>query len=263
MVIPAIVHESKRSCLALPVMPKRYRLQLSSAPTLCVTATNRSAFTLLELLLVLAILVAVSGMAMMSFTGTLENQRLRQSADQIRSEFAKARSEAMRTGRIQMFRYEQGGANYLVEPWAADTSVVELTADTRTPGQAGDAPVEDETDARNDERRERLNSFSTANTPSSANAVIGDETLLDGVTFHGAEIVVDRRATVVGEQMQRDGNGEDFSIVRPVLFYADGSTSDTRLILTNKRGYFIVIQLRGLTGVSRCSDLLSADEVSR
>jgi len=213
---------------------------------------------------VLAILVAVAGMAMMSFTGTLDNQRLRQSADQIRSEFAKARSEAMRTGRIQMFRYEQGGVNYLIEPWAADTSVVEFTADTRTPGHAGDAHIEDEEDARNEEKREQLNSSSGANSnTSNANAGIGDEALLDGVTFHGAEIIVDRRASAVGEQMQREGNGEDFSIARPVLFYADGSTSDTRLILTNKRGYYIVIQLRGLTGVSRCSDLLSADEVAQ
>jgi hypothetical protein len=51
------------------------------------------------------------------------------------------------------------------------------------------------------------------------------------------------------------------SVADPILFYPDGTSATARIILGNSRNYFVVVELRGLTGIARSSDLLSAEEL--
>ena len=76
----------------------------------------RSGITLLEVLLVMALLVAIASMAAPALQGTLDGHRLRNSADTIRVAWTKARVEAMETGRTHLFRYQPSGSLYAVEP---------------------------------------------------------------------------------------------------------------------------------------------------
>ena len=45
-----------------------------------------------------------------------------------------------------------------------------------------------------------------------------------------------------------------------IVFYPDGTTTDASLVLTNER-FFVELRLRGLTGQSQASDLLSQQEI--
>ena len=73
---------------------------------------SRSGLTLLELLLVLALLVIIASMSLPAMSGPMENERLRKSGDLVRAEFASARVRAMRSGRIQVFQYSLASGDY-------------------------------------------------------------------------------------------------------------------------------------------------------
>ncbi len=73
---------------------------------------GRSAFTLIELVLVLAIVVIMVGLSWPILEKPMAYERLRHAADQVMAEWTFARVEAMRTGDHQIFRYEPGTGAY-------------------------------------------------------------------------------------------------------------------------------------------------------
>nr|MBC8875895.1 hypothetical protein [Planctomycetota bacterium] len=62
----------------------------------------------MEMMLVLAVMVAVAGLAYPAIQGAMDDQRLRRAGDLVRAEWARARVTAMKTGRMHVFRYEVG-----------------------------------------------------------------------------------------------------------------------------------------------------------
>jgi hypothetical protein len=86
-----------------------------------------------------------------------------------------------------------------------------------------------------------------------------NEELPESVSFVASETEADvRDAMLVDDQSDLTSLGQWSS---PVFFYADGTTSTARLLLANSRQLHIVVTLRGLTGVSQVSDLLSPEEL--
>jgi hypothetical protein len=73
---------------------------------------RRGAFTLIELVLVLAIVVMMVGLSWPILEKPLAYERLRHSADQVMGEWTTARVEAMRDGDNKFFRYEPGTGSY-------------------------------------------------------------------------------------------------------------------------------------------------------
>ena len=193
--------------------------------------------TLIEMILVLAVLVAIAAMAWPAMKGPLDDQRLRKAADIIRAQWIHARVAAMKTGRVHVFRYQIGGDIYAVQPWYAETDAVEASSD---PATATTAPV--------------LN----AGNQNSPLGVTGAR-LPPGITFYSGETLADART----RELNTDAAGTTMGSAwcQPIVFYPDGSTSDSRLVLTNQR-CFVELTLRGLTGFSRGSDLLSIEELS-
>ncbi len=204
---------------------------------------RRRGLSLLELLLVLALMVAVAALTLPSLRGPMENQRLRKSADAIRAEWNKARNRAMRTGRIQVFRFETNGSHYVVEPWYSEDDYLESSdglaagVDPLHPGSAVPAPI--------------------------AN-VVEPETLElpEGVLFFTGDAAVEVRSLNVEEAMQQF-DARDASWSRPIFFYPDGETSTAQLILTNRQEQFIRLDLRGLTGISQVTDLMTIDQLTQ
>jgi prepilin-type N-terminal cleavage/methylation domain-containing protein len=193
----------------------------------------RRGYTLFELMLVLALLVVIGALVWPNLTGPLDNQKLRKSADLIRAELAGARNQAMRTGRIQAFRYSTGAGEYTIEPWFANDDYLESNVQT-----AGLVPL-DQTAVMVQAKAVKLD---------------------DGIIFSGGEVEVDLRAMEASRDTIRATSVEP-TAAPVILFYPDGSSSTARLILTNEEGYFVVIQLRGLTGIARMTDLLDANEL--
>ena len=187
---------------------------------------QRRAFTLMEMLLVLAIMVIVASMTLPALRGPMENQRLRRAGDLIRAEWAKARVRAMKTGRIHVFRYETGGASFGVEPWYA---------------------ADDDQTSTNESSRQQGN----------VSALQESQPLPDDISFAGGDTTSDSRSLHAEKNM----GGAGGKAARPILFYPDGTSSTARVLLTNRRQTLVQVSLRGLTGIAQVSDLLSASEV--
>jgi len=174
--------------------------------------------TLLELLLVLAVLAAAAALAWPALQRPLADQRLRKAADLIRAQWVTARVEAMESGETILFRCTPGGNRYslqlaalaLADPQAAD-------AQTALAG-----PAQGETLAADD-----------------FNPQTG--LLPEGVSFVGAEQIV-----LAGQSGLQPGASQACT---DLLFQPDGTTTDSRLVLCNQDGSTIELTLRGLTGV--------------
>jgi prepilin-type N-terminal cleavage/methylation domain-containing protein len=219
-------------------------------PSCFATSVNsRSGMTLLELMLVLALLVVVGAMAMPAFKGPFANQRLRKAGEMVRIEWNRARIQAMKTGQIQMFRYETDGRIFYVQPYLTEQDFLEADATESTArdpslaqaagGSAGPIP---------------------GTIPDTQPPAIRERELPDGVIFAGGYFESDSRSAQIQQESQATlmaaGNQ-----VAPILFYPDGTTSDAELILANDQQLYLRITLRSLTGISKVSELLSANEL--
>ena len=189
---------------------------------------RHSGFTLIELLIVLALLVAIAALVWPSLTTPMDNQRLKKSAEIVRAEWGKARVRAMRTGRIHVFRFQDGTGQFRVEPWYANDDFLNSNAQT-VQGVVIEGDVDTHVNAK----------------------LPGD------VVFHGSVTALDTRAMEVEQQIELPAAG----VSRPILFYPDGTSSDTTLILGNGTPRFVRIQLRGLTGISSVSDTMKPEQL--
>ncbi|MER3415979.1 MAG: hypothetical protein C4297_07180 [Gemmataceae bacterium] len=77
---------------------------------------DRRAFTLVELLLVLAIVALVAGMSAPYFQGWFEDYRLRQSVEELRTLWTRARARAMEEGRAYRFGWDAASGSYRLAP---------------------------------------------------------------------------------------------------------------------------------------------------
>lgn len=201
--------------------------------------------TLLELMLVLALLVAIGSLTLPAFQVPFENQRLRKGGEVVRVQWNKARNKAMRTGQIQMFQCSLEEGTFQILPYYTEQDYLEADA-TRAPAAPG-----------------AMAAFSRATAQADDQAAAAPKTLPDGVVFVQSEIKSDMRSTQVEQGMQ--GTQPQLALgMAPVLFYPDGTTSDARVILTNQyQRHFVVISLRGLTGTAKVTDLVTADELQQ
>ncbi|MFH1269179.1 MAG: hypothetical protein ABIK89_25910 [Planctomycetota bacterium] len=194
---------------------------------------HRRAVTLLEVLLVLCLLVALASIAWPALERPLSNQRLRKAADVVRIVWARARVEAMSSGRTLVFRYAVEGDRYSIRPHDG-------------PEFAAGAESADGFENRIDAQGQSA-------------AMFGYEPKLpEGMTFLSGETDDDTRADSLAlDTTSSDDGGLGWS--EPILFYPDGSASTTRLVLKSQYDRCVELSLRGLTGVVTVSETFSAE----
>ncbi len=208
----------------------------------------RRAFTMIELLLVLALVVIIGALVTPIMSRTLQNQRLRYAGDQLRAEWLHARSTAMKSGRIQMFRYQPETSYYKFETWVAENDDLEASADADNPTAVGPSTTTP------------LDEADLAADPSLADA----RELPGEVKFVDSEVFNDTRAAEIDAEVPSasptaaSGAG---GWSRPILFYPDGTSSAARVVVRNEN-YYVLLNLRGLTGSAVASDLLTLEGVS-
>src|SRR5436305_12544271 len=156
---------------------------------------NRRGFTLLELLLVLAIIVIAAAAVAPSLRGTMRNTALKAAASTVRAELTRAHVMAMRTGRIHMFQYELGGTKHKLEPY--------IGADDALESKDGDA--------------------SSVPMPTTHNHPAKEPALPEGTKFAMGDATMESRAQRVEEEIMGMG-GAGVTWSRPILFYPDGSS---------------------------------------
>jgi type II secretion system protein H len=197
---------------------------------------QRRAFTLIEVLLVLAILVVVAAAATPALRGVLRDAALKNAAETVRIHWTRAHVKAMKTGRIQVFRFEQDGTRFTVQPWAAADDQIEAA-----PSVQGFGTDEEETAS------PRLDESSAV-------------TLPEGTKFVAGAAALEGRSQSIEQDIQ-DANKFEADWSQPILFYPDGSTSDAWVIVANEREVGIRVDLRGMTGTATLGEISDVEEL--
>lgn len=188
---------------------------------------SRRGYTLLELLLVLAIIVIAAAAVAPSFRGVIRSTALKSAANEIRAALTKAHVLAMKSGRTHMFQYELGGAKYKIEAYLAGDDELESAEGDPTGAFGGSTPTQQ----------------------SSA-----DKTLPEGVKFAAGDAAIESRAERIEREVGASSSG-GVTWSRPILFFTDGSAVDAFVVIGNEHNSGIRIDLRGMTSALKVSDV--------
>jgi len=211
----------------------------------------RHGVTLLEFMLVLALLVMVGAMAYPSFRVPFQMQTLRKAGEQVRVEWCRARIKAMKTGQIQMFTFEPETGSFTLQHYYTEQDILEVDASLggMGTGMTGGAQA--------------INSAQQ-----SGGSSLPAPELPEGVVFATVEVQSDMRSLQLQQETQGSVPGMSPQTLAqqspPVLFYPDGTTSDAKIALTNEyQRLYVVVSIRSLTGIVKVSELVSADELQQ
>lgn len=203
-------------------------------PRILPSRNSRRAFTLVEILLVLAIMIVIAAVATPVFYRSMRDATLRSAAEQVRTEWNKAHIKAMKSGRIQVFRFQPGGRKFQIEAYTAVDDTVDAVSSTST---FAPPPPPPPTSEKGDENSRTQ--------------------LPEGIKFLEGMTAEEERAKAVEESMGSSGGG-DWS--KPILFYPDGVSSDAWLVVADEHNTAIRVELRGLTGLAVLGDLTTPGE---
>ena len=187
---------------------------------------RRDGLTLIEILLVLAIVIMVAALALPAMNGTFDAQRLTRAADMVRSDWSRARVEAIRSGQEWVFCYIPGTGSYGISPYS--------------PYQEPTLPqgVTPDQDAR-------------------SNFDYGGGQLPRGVIFNQSDVMADTRSQALDEE---GGGNPGANSAETILFYPDGTAQQAALKLSNEREWFVQINLRALTGTATVSEVAALQD---
>jgi len=214
-------------------------------------SARRRGMTLLELMLVLALIVMIGALSLPAMRGPFANFQLRKAGDLVRVQWTKARIRAMKTGQIQMFRFVPGESTFSIEPYYTEQDYLEgdLRNSSMGPIGAGTAPP------LSSESRVPIDPSMTA----PGIQTDKNRKLPDGVILVGGIVKSDTRSVQIEQETQgtlamETGGSE------PIMFYPDGTTSDAEVSLSNQQTMYVRVTLRGLTGTAKVSPLMTAEE---
>lgn len=214
--------------------------------TFCAHSSSRG-MTLVELLVVLALLVVIGSIVVPVFTGSFSSVRLRRAGDQVLSRWSQARAMAIERGETYQFTFTPESGTYQVGPWmplVEQTPGSERSAATGSSAATSTATVSE-----------------TSSTAATENPAGHNVTLPDTIRFQSGQIAVEDALTAERQVASMQVQGD--SVSTPILFFPDGTTSQASVVLANDRNQFIRLTLRGLTGVGRATDILSQEELQR
>ena len=207
---------------------------------------RRPAFTLVELMLVLAIICVIAAMSWPVLKRTFELARLKVAAEQVQAAFGHARVDAMNKGVPQVFHFEPGSPQYSIDVWQDDLASTEGDADSSTSSSSTSATV-------------GAPAAGSSTTGATAKTGAATHQLPETIVFANDEQVQDARA----DALQSEGGGASgpaaSSNSPQIMFYADGTTSEAVVTVVSPSGRKVSVTLRGFTGVSRLSEVFTGD----
>ncbi|MCL2117240.1 MAG: prepilin-type N-terminal cleavage/methylation domain-containing protein [Planctomycetaceae bacterium] len=202
-------------------------------------------FTLLEVMLVMAILVVIASLSLRFTSGVVAHYRLRQSSDDIRAEWTWLRSKAMEDGQIYCFRFSYSENVYRVDR----VLDAHFTAKFDEPNRANysDDPIWDKTIDPDELTREDYflpdPDMEYGQTP----IVLSQKTELPkNCFFADGYVKPDARGRYYEGTDNYSFSSGTWS--QPILFYPDGTTSTATILIKNEQARCIELHLRGLTG---------------
>jgi prepilin-type N-terminal cleavage/methylation domain-containing protein len=200
----------------------------------------RHGFSVIELLIVVAILTLVSAFVLPAMRGPLDRSRLRSGAVDVQSAWGKARSFAIREGVSMAFRCRYGGRHWKIE---RDRGKIQPTSGLDFQQPSG-FPVDDDQghDQQEADSRQKGN-------------LVREGWLPEGVTF--ADLTLDNTSTQRQDEFENRGSDEQprnsapEMWSKPLKFSPDGRSQDARLSIAGADDFMVHVKIRGLTsGVS-------------
>jgi prepilin-type N-terminal cleavage/methylation domain-containing protein len=177
--------------------------------------------TLVEVLLVLALLVVISAVAVPVLEGSFSRAGLQHGGDLLRAAWSRARLAAMESGETCAFRYEHRGSRYQIATLASLG-----TADSQLPAETENAEYDPSDLAR-----------------------LSRDRLPEGVVFADGNVAASSQVAATLGPAATGG----WSM--PILFFADGTSSDATVLLANDDQQTLRVTLRGLTGLSSTGEI--------
>jgi len=238
--------------------------------------------TLVEVLLVLVILVLLATLGIPVLRGTLAQQELKYSANQIRGEWLEAKVRAMDEGQIFCMRAKIGGSTVVISRvldahFTAGLSSRQTSSRFDTYNQldpfekGGFTGDVDDFILRDPDSALTGSGVITFTLPGTV--VVADVITVAeeraafylGLTAPGETVVeefFELEAMTTGDIRLGETSGTDGTWSSPIFFYPDGSTSTAAMLLRNGAGRCIEIRLRGLTGSSMVTPItLTSDYI--
>ena len=199
----------------------------------------RSGFSLVELLIVMAVLAAVAGLVLPSMRGPLDKSRLTGAAKELQASLAKARSLAIREGLHVVFRYEISGDRYIIErasgPVNAMITVLEDSSGaTTTPSGLTTESAATPTQPIDGTRESILISLT-----------LREGQLPVGVTFAEPVTAASVTSEPSASSLRRWSD--------PIRFQPSGRTEDATIRVAGQRDFVVDVTLRGLTAMASYS----------
>lgn len=196
-------------------------------------------FTLLELMLVLAIIAMIGAIAAPALGTAFERQKLRAAIETIKLQWEEARLEAMKTGQAQVFTCQLETNYYSIKPLVLQSDAMNAGAGATLMTAGGMVET----------ANMGQGTVAVAANPASRQ----DKQLEGDISFQSCAAVSDLRAFAVAQEAQMSTSGEVTTQTVPssVIFYPDGSTSTAEVRIKNPRGDLRILQIRGLTGHCR------------
>lgn len=192
-----------------------------------------SGFTLIEMLLVLALLVTITMMAYPTLARLRLEHQLKQGADMVRVEIAATRLHAMESGMDYQFRYQPGGQHFLAVP--ADYMAIQAQAmAAQQSGNSAPPAVYWKTHGKFNVKV-KFSVVSNNSMPNMPSQPLPKE-FLTGFA-----------------------NTEELSRVDwapPLVFKSDGSARDFVVEIENSDGKYVILSVRGITGGTTTSQIL-------
>lgn len=180
------------------------------------STSARRGYTLIELMLVLAVLVVLTSLVWPPLSRMYGHHQLKRAAEDVRAHAADARLRSVHAGRDYQFRFEPGGRNYVVVPDETSATVTSETSDSFA-----------------DKLPEGLQFNAVTET-----GLLTES--LSGESFAG---------------LPGAHELEEVAWSPPTVFYADGAATDAAFDIVEEDGRYIRIAVRGLTGAVTASGI--------
>lgn len=185
---------------------------------------NRSAFTFIEVLLVLTIIVAIAALSWPQMSRFLQRESVMANAEQVRQLLDHARVQAVEDGVTYQFRYEPNGQKFVLLPYELLTTPASpTTANTQT------ETAVDVTQAIVYELSEDCYFY----TPT---VLSGEATAMERLSDPWLKLI------------QNGSSHRDVSWAAPILYSPDGAATDGAVTVADEDRRYISLSVRGLTG---------------
>ena len=180
-----------------------------------------SGYTLIELLLAMAVLVVMAGIAWPVMQGQFQRYLLKNEVEKVRAKLAGTRIRAIDSGLIYQFLYEPGGRNFIVVPFEG----IETEAEQVDAGEGGLYRIAGSLS-------ENV-MFETPENVAMTSQELPDVGVISGDFLSGLPGSLELSSV---------------SWSQPILFYPDGTAVSAAFNVVDTKKQFVRISVRELTG---------------